>query len=610
MQTVLTNDMVAHVWAQQRQQSGKSGNGQFYFEGRTLYSYGSHFPVGIFIAPGGPVFLNGDSYSMTTGRHQSRAWEAVRHIPQRFSLPALGTLANMLRLLAGGMAISRADVAAYLESNWAKVPADSEGAAYLLKAARYRGTWAAMRARLAGKADAARMADAARAKAAAIREGRKLAAESLAYTRESAWILADYRQSGLRGAIADLRAARLATPKAHKRVRAALWQREQISRRILATAETFADRSGNPGDRAKAHRALAMLARFRAGRVGYVPGYEGPETGPDKLQAALDLPTGAGWRAIADLLRDVLDSPAVHAPPAIRAAATALRAEADAIATEREGEETQRREVRDSRRRVRTELQTFNRERRTYREAVASGAWAGGPRLRADGVELARLDDRNRARVLDSIIAHVPAACPWGTARGFELRPDLASRAARIAARAAELAAELEPVRDSLRTEWERAEASRRAAERAEEARLAAMSPDEKAAAWRAGELSDYAVRNMPVMLRADAAEVAACQVTAGELVTSHGARVPLRHAVRVFAFARQCRETGQAWEAGKSRPAAIRVGHFTVDSIDSTGSFRAGCHAIDWAEVERLARELGVWACEGAALMAEESAV
>ena len=77
MAQVFSNDMVAHVWAQQNQQSGRSNNGNFYFEGRTLYSYGGHFPVGIFAAPGGPVFMNADSYSVSTSKHQSYARRAV-----------------------------------------------------------------------------------------------------------------------------------------------------------------------------------------------------------------------------------------------------------------------------------------------------------------------------------------------------------------------------------------------------------------------------------------------------------------------------------------------------------------------------------------------------
>lgn len=96
MATVFSNDMVAHVWAQMSQESGRSNNGQFYFEGRTLYSYGSHFVVG-HIMPDGAALLNRDSYSITTSRHQSRADSAVSH-RRRFYVPALTALVNSYAL--------------------------------------------------------------------------------------------------------------------------------------------------------------------------------------------------------------------------------------------------------------------------------------------------------------------------------------------------------------------------------------------------------------------------------------------------------------------------------------------------------------------------------
>lgn len=72
--------MVAHVWAQQDQDEGRSHNGNLWFEGTTLYSYGRHFPIGRFVqrADGGrAVLLNSDTYSVTTTAHQSRAAGAV-----------------------------------------------------------------------------------------------------------------------------------------------------------------------------------------------------------------------------------------------------------------------------------------------------------------------------------------------------------------------------------------------------------------------------------------------------------------------------------------------------------------------------------------------------
>jgi hypothetical protein len=100
MAQVFTNDMVAHVWAQQTQDSGRSNNGQFFFTGRALWSYGSHFCVGFIIPadasagrPGPVALLESGSYSITTSRHQSRAASAVRHLDS-FRVPALKELAQ------------------------------------------------------------------------------------------------------------------------------------------------------------------------------------------------------------------------------------------------------------------------------------------------------------------------------------------------------------------------------------------------------------------------------------------------------------------------------------------------------------------------------------
>ncbi len=70
------NSMVAHVWANQSERYGRSNNGNFYFEGPALYSYGSHFLVG-YIMPDGTALLNASSYSMSTSGHQSDAGCAV-----------------------------------------------------------------------------------------------------------------------------------------------------------------------------------------------------------------------------------------------------------------------------------------------------------------------------------------------------------------------------------------------------------------------------------------------------------------------------------------------------------------------------------------------------
>ncbi|WP_453971110.1 hypothetical protein [Amorphus sp. MBR-141] len=73
VRSTFENAMVAHVWAQQSQDFGKSGNGNFYFRGQTIFSYGEHFPIAKFtgrVVDGREVVLfTCNSYSPSTNRH-------------------------------------------------------------------------------------------------------------------------------------------------------------------------------------------------------------------------------------------------------------------------------------------------------------------------------------------------------------------------------------------------------------------------------------------------------------------------------------------------------------------------------------------------------------
>jgi hypothetical protein len=77
---VFDNHMVAHVWAQQTQSDGRSNNGQFYFSGSTIYSYGSHFPIARFTVDrhgNRCVLFTTQTYSVTTTAHCSRVRRAI-----------------------------------------------------------------------------------------------------------------------------------------------------------------------------------------------------------------------------------------------------------------------------------------------------------------------------------------------------------------------------------------------------------------------------------------------------------------------------------------------------------------------------------------------------
>src|SRR3990167_6686372 len=73
--TLKNNREVAHIWAQQRQSEGKSGN--MFFEGATIYSYGHHFPIARFARPD-TVLLTSNRYSVSTAKHINYTRQALR----------------------------------------------------------------------------------------------------------------------------------------------------------------------------------------------------------------------------------------------------------------------------------------------------------------------------------------------------------------------------------------------------------------------------------------------------------------------------------------------------------------------------------------------------
>ena len=69
--------MIAHRYAQQNEERGKTSNGNLFFEGKTIYSYGYHFPIAHIINDGLTLF-NSESYSVSTAKHQSDVHSALR----------------------------------------------------------------------------------------------------------------------------------------------------------------------------------------------------------------------------------------------------------------------------------------------------------------------------------------------------------------------------------------------------------------------------------------------------------------------------------------------------------------------------------------------------
>lgn len=135
--------------------------------------------------------------------------------------------------------------------------------------------------------------------------------------------------------------------------------------------------------------------------------------------------------------------------------------------------------------------------------------------------------------------------------------------------------------------DYRAAERERQRIAQIEQDRLDALERDEKIAAWHAG--AD--VRLGRFYFDAESGG-AAIRIKGDQLETSHGASVPLEHAIKAFRFVKLVRERGTPWERnGKT----IRVGHFQIDRISAEGDFTAGCHKFTWPEIERAAALAGV---------------
>jgi len=86
MKTVFTNRQLGHVWAQQTQERGKSSNGQFFFNGPSIYSYGHHFCIAKFattLQGQEVVLVTNRGYSVTTSKHIGYTRQAIPgHYPR------------------------------------------------------------------------------------------------------------------------------------------------------------------------------------------------------------------------------------------------------------------------------------------------------------------------------------------------------------------------------------------------------------------------------------------------------------------------------------------------------------------------------------------------
>jgi hypothetical protein len=82
---------IPHLWAHRTQEDARNRQSNLYFEGDTIYSYGSHFPIARHVlnkAGGHAVLFTTASYSVTTSGHCSAVRSAIPsgipvfHVPE------------------------------------------------------------------------------------------------------------------------------------------------------------------------------------------------------------------------------------------------------------------------------------------------------------------------------------------------------------------------------------------------------------------------------------------------------------------------------------------------------------------------------------------------
>ncbi len=463
MKCVFSNDMVAHIWANQSQESGRSNNGQFYFNGPILYSYGSHFIVGIVDGAGAHIVTT-RTYRQTTGKHIGLA---LRSCPARaLRLPDLDGIADSILCATGAPCprlmtkeTARRDIRKYLAAHAATLSDDA--GAYLYSLVSKSGQFAAMKARALAKIakakESGRIALKKQTAAFAARYAKKSRADMRADLAQIAGIDCEHRRAR---AFNDLASGLY---EAHRgaggpRIKRAVWNHLKMTRAYIAS-----DEKRGPGRR-KIRGAIGNYRRLVAGNY---PGLTVESLG-----------RASTWEILGGLFATLASAP---------------------------------------------------------------GLSYGG--------RIAFKESGNQADCIHNVLAE------------------------------RERLAEIERRRIAQAEQFERERLQRES--------------------WLAGEIGRgygrFSDETGGALLRAVNADIRDCEAVGGDLETSHGASVPLAHAIRAFRFVKAVRASGVALEA-KGR--AIPVGHFSISRIESTGDFVAGCHRINWPEIERVANLLGVFDC------------
>lgn len=87
MKKVFKSREVAHIWAQQKQEEGRNAQGNIYFKGKSIFSYGSHFEMARFISSD-IIFRTTRRYSVTTAKQLGYVGGALSGSQTLFDVPS------------------------------------------------------------------------------------------------------------------------------------------------------------------------------------------------------------------------------------------------------------------------------------------------------------------------------------------------------------------------------------------------------------------------------------------------------------------------------------------------------------------------------------------
>lgn len=79
---VFKTDEIPHLWAHQKVTEARNRQGNLYFQGDTIFSYGSHFPIARIVKRNGQtaVLFTMRDYSQMTAQHKYNVRDACRHM--------------------------------------------------------------------------------------------------------------------------------------------------------------------------------------------------------------------------------------------------------------------------------------------------------------------------------------------------------------------------------------------------------------------------------------------------------------------------------------------------------------------------------------------------